>query len=193
MIGLSINEDPKLEKGKEKKGSAARGFIRSSGHVTMTVQNSKKLSAIVCHNPPFFTSAITLPLLLKKPALRLYISVSCPWGILIFILNKQLIIFAILAFYLLVQILQGSWLVRVLVIEFFKLLGATYKVLGRVLGWVQIITFLLDTVFQRSLYQFTGQYFINFLFIVAINLNQQQRLILLSRQQVIYSFLQLIQ
>jgi len=36
-IGLSINEDPKLEKGKEKKGSAAQGFIRSSGHVTATV------------------------------------------------------------------------------------------------------------------------------------------------------------
>ena len=31
IIGLSINEDPKLEKGKEKKGSAARGFIPSHG------------------------------------------------------------------------------------------------------------------------------------------------------------------
>jgi len=37
IIGLSINKDPKLEKGKEKKGSAAQGFIRSSGHVTATV------------------------------------------------------------------------------------------------------------------------------------------------------------
>jgi len=37
IIGLSINEDPKLEKGKEKKGSAARGFIRLSGYVTATI------------------------------------------------------------------------------------------------------------------------------------------------------------
>ena len=87
----------------------------------------------------------------------------------------------------------NTWLVRVLVVKFFKLLGATYKVLGRVLGWVQIVTFLLDIVFQRSLYQFIGQYFINFLFVVAINLNRQWRLILLSRQWVICSFPQLIQ
>ena len=32
-IGLSINEDPKLEKGKEKEGSAAQGFMRSLSHV----------------------------------------------------------------------------------------------------------------------------------------------------------------
>jgi len=32
-IGLSINEDPKLEKGKEKKGSTARSYMRSSSHV----------------------------------------------------------------------------------------------------------------------------------------------------------------
>ena len=141
----------------------------------------------------YSTSAIILPPPLKKPALRLYISVLYLQSILIYIFNRQLIIFTILALYLLIQILQGSQLIRVLVIEFFKLLGVTYKVLSGVLGQVQIITFLLDIVFQRSLYQFIGQYFINFLFIIAINLNQQQRLILLSRQQVIYSFLQLIQ
>jgi len=32
-IRLSINEDLKLEKGKEKKGSAARSFMRSLSHV----------------------------------------------------------------------------------------------------------------------------------------------------------------
>jgi len=37
IIGLSINEDLKLEKGKEKKGSAVRGFIQSSSYVTATV------------------------------------------------------------------------------------------------------------------------------------------------------------
>ena len=89
--------------------------------------------------------------------------------------------------------IQGSGFIRVLVIKFFKPLGAAYKVPGRVPGQVQIIAFLLDIVLQRSFYQFIGQYFINFLFIVAINLNQQGRLILLSRQQVIYSLLQLIQ
>jgi len=31
--------------------------------------------------------------------------------------------------------------------EFFKLLGAAYKVLYRVLGWVRIIALLLNTVF----------------------------------------------
>jgi len=36
-IGLSINKDLKLEKGKEKEGSAARRFIRSSGYVTATI------------------------------------------------------------------------------------------------------------------------------------------------------------
>jgi len=36
IIGLSINEDPKLEKGKEKNSSAAwsRVFIRSFSYVT---------------------------------------------------------------------------------------------------------------------------------------------------------------
>ena len=63
-------------------------------------------------------------------------SVLCPWGILVFMLDRQSIVFAILALYPLVKVLRGSGFVRVLVVEFFKLLGATYKVLGRVLGWV---------------------------------------------------------
>ena len=157
------------------------------------VRHNKKLSAIVRHNLPFSTSAVTLPPPLKKPALRLYMSILCLQGILIFMLNRQLIIFAILALHPLVQILWRSQLIRVLVIKFFKLLGATYKVLGGVPGQVQVVTFLLNIVFQHSSYQFIGQYFINFLFIIAINLNQQWGLILLSRQQVIYSFPQLIQ
>jgi len=37
IIGLSINKDLKLGKGKEKKGSASRGFIQLSGYVTITV------------------------------------------------------------------------------------------------------------------------------------------------------------
>jgi len=35
MIRLSINEDLKLEKGKKKKGSAARSFIQSSSYVAI--------------------------------------------------------------------------------------------------------------------------------------------------------------
>jgi len=73
-------------------------------------------------------------------------SVLCPWGILVFMLNRQPIVFAILALHPLVKVLWGSGFVRVLVIEFFKLLGAAYKVLGGVLGWVWIVAFLLDTV-----------------------------------------------
>jgi len=34
IIGLSINEDLKLEKGKGKNGSTARSYIQSYGHVT---------------------------------------------------------------------------------------------------------------------------------------------------------------
>jgi hypothetical protein len=33
-IGLSINEDLKLEKEKGKNGSTARSYIQSSGHIT---------------------------------------------------------------------------------------------------------------------------------------------------------------
>jgi hypothetical protein len=35
-IGLSTNENLKLEKGKEKSSSAARSYVQSSGHVTAT-------------------------------------------------------------------------------------------------------------------------------------------------------------
>ena len=49
-------------------------------------------------------------------------------------LNRQLIVFAMLALYLLVKVLWGSGFIRVLVIKFFKPLRVAYKVLGRVLG-----------------------------------------------------------
>ena len=49
-------------------------------------------------------------------------------------LNRQPIVFTIPALYLLVKVLRGPGFVRVLVIEFFKLLGAAYKVPGGVLG-----------------------------------------------------------
>jgi len=51
-------------------------------------------------------------------------------------LNRQLIVFAILALHLLVKVLWGSGLIRVLVMEFFKLIGTTYKVPYRVLSGV---------------------------------------------------------
>src|SRR6266699_6070414 len=55
-IGLSINEDPKLEKGKEKKGSAARSFMRSLSHVS----SRNCVYHNVYHNLPFSTSAVTI-------------------------------------------------------------------------------------------------------------------------------------
>src|SRR6266702_4059338 len=55
-IGLSINEEPKLEKGKEKKGGAARGFMQSSSHVS----SRDCVYHNVYHNPPFSTSAVTI-------------------------------------------------------------------------------------------------------------------------------------
>jgi len=90
----------------------------------------------VCKDPPFSTSAVILSPPPKKPALRLCMSVLYPWGILVFMLNRQPIVFTILALHPLVKVLQGSGFVRVLVIEFFKLLGAAYKVPGGVPGWV---------------------------------------------------------
>src|SRR6266567_4421737 len=67
-IGLSINEDTKLEKGKEKEGSATQSFIQSSSHVS----SRDCVYHNVYHNPPFSTSAVTSPPPPKKPALRLY-------------------------------------------------------------------------------------------------------------------------
>src|ERR1700723_1017583 len=52
MIGLSINENLKLEKGKEKSSSVARSYVQSSGHVTAICRN---LTAVCqCRNitPP---------------------------------------------------------------------------------------------------------------------------------------------
>jgi hypothetical protein len=55
-IGLSINEDPKLEKGKEKNSSAAQSFIQSSSHVTTATYHFPPFSAA---NLPFSTIAVT--------------------------------------------------------------------------------------------------------------------------------------
>jgi len=46
-IGLSINEDTKLEKGKEKKSSTARCFMRSSRHVTAICGNLWQFASTV--------------------------------------------------------------------------------------------------------------------------------------------------
>src|SRR6266568_9477958 len=83
-IGLSINEDIKLEKGKEKKGSAARSFMRSSSHVS----SRDCVYHNVYHNPPFSTSAVTSPPPSVKPALRLCgciipVGRSCPYALLV--------------------------------------------------------------------------------------------------------------
>ena len=79
-IGLSINEDIRLEKGKGKKSSAARYFIWSSSHVTATVRDCLKLSAIVYYNLPFSTSAVISPPPSVKPALRLYSRLYYTYG-----------------------------------------------------------------------------------------------------------------
>ena len=59
IIGLSINENLKLEKGKEKSSSAARSYVQSSGHVTATCHHvtaiCRNLTAVCqCRNitPP---------------------------------------------------------------------------------------------------------------------------------------------
>ena len=62
-IGLSINEDLKLEKGKEKKGSTTRSFMRSLNHVS----SRDYIYHNVYHNLLFSTSAITTSL--KTPFL----------------------------------------------------------------------------------------------------------------------------
>src|SRR6266566_9239868 len=84
IIGLSINEDPKLEKGKEKKGNAARSFIQSSSHVS----SRDCVYYNIYHNPLFSTSAVTSPPPSVKPAFRLYsyiipIGRSCLYALLV--------------------------------------------------------------------------------------------------------------
>ena len=83
-------------------------------------------------------NAVTLPPPRKKPALRLCMSVLCPWGILIFMLDRQLIVFAILALHPFVEVLRGSGFVRVTAMELLKLIGTTYKVPCRVLSGVRV-------------------------------------------------------
>jgi hypothetical protein len=45
-IGLSINKDLKLEKGKGKRSSVARSYIWSAGHVTATIYNYPPQSTV---------------------------------------------------------------------------------------------------------------------------------------------------
>ncbi len=54
IIRLSINEDPKLEKGKKKKGSVIWSFMQSLSHVSLC----DCVYYNVYHNLPFSTSAI---------------------------------------------------------------------------------------------------------------------------------------
>ena len=51
-------------------------------------------------------------------------------------LNRQLIIFAILAFHPLVEVLWGSRFVRVTTVKLLKLIGIIYKILYKVLSGV---------------------------------------------------------
>jgi hypothetical protein len=68
----------------------------------------------------------------SKKACPQALSVLCLWGILVFILNRQLIVFTILAFHPLVEVLWRSRFIRVTAIEFLKLMGTAYKVPYRV-------------------------------------------------------------
>ena len=149
--------------------------------MVLQLRNCKVLLSSTSQVLPFSASAIILPPPLVKPALRLYMSVLYLQGVLILIFFQQLIIFTILVLYLFVQVLQESQFIRVTAIEFLKLIGTANKVLYRVLGRIQVIAFLTNAVLQYFPYQLIGQYFFNFLFIIAINLNQQGGLILLSR------------
>ena len=49
-------------------------------------------------------------------------------------LDRRLIVFAIPALHPLIEVLRGSGLIRVLVVELFKLLKVSYKVPSGVLG-----------------------------------------------------------
>ena len=162
--------------------------MRFSSYITISSTKFYQLSSAI-----FCQSRNITPPLLVKPALRLYISILYLQGIFIFIFFQQLIIFTILVLYLFVQVLQRSQFIKVTAKEFLKLIGTANKVPYKVLGRIQVIAFPTNTVLQCSPYQLIDQYFFNFLFIIAINLDQQGKLILLFRQQVIYSFPQFIQ
>ena len=112
---------------------------------------------------PFFASAVTLPPPPLYKACPQALSILLLQSVLIFRFFQQPIIFAILVFYLLVQVLQGSQFIKVTAIEFLKLIGTTNKVLYRVPSRIQVIAFLTNAVFQRSPYQFIGQYFFSYL------------------------------
>ena len=140
MIGLSINKNLKLEKGKgeeEQRRSKQGSFMWSSSYVTA------KFCQVL---PPSSTSAVILPPPPQKPALRLCMSVLYPQGVFIFMFFQQPIIFAMLALYLLIQVLQGFQFTRVTAIEFLKLMGTANKVLYRVLSRIWVIAFPTNIV-----------------------------------------------
>ena len=110
---------------------------------------------------------------------------QCHQYILILIFYRLSIVFIILRSYLFVKVFQRLQLVGVLVVEFLQLIRVPYKVLGRIPSRVRVIAFLVHLVIQRPLYKLTYKDFLNFPFVVAINLYQQQQLILLSKEQVI--------
>ena len=169
-------------KARERKGEEEQRRLKQGCfYAVLQLYNCKVLLSSASQVLPFSTSAVILPPPLVKPALRLYMSVLHLQGVLILIFFQQLIIFTILALYLFIQVLQGSQFIRVTAIEFLKLMGTTNKVLYRVLDRIQVIAFPTNVVLQRFPYQLIGQYFFNFLFIIAINLNQQGRFVLLSR------------
>ena len=128
----------------------------------------------------------------QKPALRLCMSVLCLQGVLILIFLQQLIVFAMLALYPLIQVLQQSRFIRVTAIEFLKLMGTANKVPCGVLGRIWVIAFPTNAVLQRFPYQLTGQYFFNFLFIIAINLNQQGGLFFYLGNRLFMAFYSLL-
>ena len=137
----------KERKGEEEQRRLKQGsFIWSSGYV---ITSSTK----------FYQSCNITPPPLVKPTLRLYVSILHLQGVFIFMFFQQLIIFTMLALYLLIQVLQGSWFIRVTAIGFLKLIGTANKVLYRVLGRVWVMAFLIGVVLQRSPYQLIGQYF----------------------------------
>ena len=71
-IGLSINEDLKLEKGKGKNGSTARSYIQSFGHVTAIFQY-RNVQVL-----PFSASAVTINVRLKRTPYIKIATLYCP-------------------------------------------------------------------------------------------------------------------
>jgi hypothetical protein len=63
------------------------------------------------------------------------------------VFNRLFVVLIVPAVYLFVKVFWRLWLFRVLVIEFFKLIQALYKVLHRIPDQVRIVALLVYTVF----------------------------------------------